>query len=276
VAAHTAHLAHLLTGIPYTVTAHAKDIYRHGINWEIAARVGASASAVVTVCDANLNYLSARLDGSGTRLVRIYNGLGPQPAPAPLGARTPGLVLGVGRLVEKKGFDVLLEAVAQLAPVRPELRVVLVGDGDCRTDLEQQAQRLGITDRIVFTGAQPQQVVAEWLRRAHLMVAPCRVGADGNQDALPTVLLEALGAGLPAVSTPVAGITEIIEHGVEGLIVGSDDVEATAAAMARLLDGSEQWQAMSDAGPRTLAAKFDRRDTIGQLIGAMHQPRVTA
>lgn len=274
VAAHTAHLVHLLTGLPYTVTAHAKDIYRHGINWEIAARVGSHAVAVVTVCDANLAYLSARLDGSGTRLARIYNGLGPQASPASLEARTPGLVLGVGRLIEKKGFDVLLDAFAEISATHPAARCVLVGDGDCRQALEQQAVQLGIADRVTFTGAQPQQVVADWLRCAHVTVAPCRVGEDGNQDALPTVLLEALGAGLPAISTPVAGITEIIDHDVEGLIVPSNDVVATAAAMALVLDSPDRWRSMSLAGPVKLAARFDRNQTIDQLVGVMQKSRV--
>lgn len=276
VAAHTAHLVHLLTDISYTVTAHAKDIYRHGVNWEIAARVGSAATAVVTVCDANLAYLQARLDGSGTRIVRVYNGLGPQAAPVALAGRTPGLVLGVGRMVEKKGFDVLLDAYAKVAANRPELHCVLVGDGDCLEALEAQVARLGLVDRVTFAGAQPQQVVADWLRRAHVMVAPCRVGEDGNQDALPTVLLEALGAGLPAISTPVAGITEIITDGSEGLIVPSDDVDATAEAMSVMLDSPDLWRTLSEAGPRKLAARFDRSQTIHQLIEVMQNCEVSA
>lgn len=276
VAAHTAHMVHLLTGIPYTVTAHAKDIYRRGVNWDIAGRVGAAAHAVVTVCDANLAFLEARLDGSGTNIVRVYNGLGEQDSPASFDERTPGLVLGVGRMVEKKGFDVLLDAFAALAPHRPDARCVLVGDGDCRAALEEQAEALGISDRVSFTGAQTQQVVAQWLRRAHVMVAPCRVGADGNQDALPTVLIEALGAGLPAISTPVAGITEIIDDGIEGLIVPSDDVAATARAIVSLLDDGEMCEAMSAAGPQKLALRFDRRRTIQELISIMASSRRAA
>lgn len=273
-AAHTAHLVHLLTGIPYTVTAHAKDIYRHGVNWQIAARVASRAAAVVTVCDANLTFLRARLDGSGTRLVRVYNGLGPQAPPAPLEARTPGLVLGVGRLVEKKGFDVLLDAFARIALDRPNVSCVLVGDGDQRHALEARVDALGLRDRVTFAGAQPEPVVADWLRRAHVMVAPCRVGSDGNQDALPTVLLEALGAGLPAISTPIAGITEIITHDVEGLIVPSDDVAATATAIAGLIDAPARWRRLSDAGPGKLAARFDRNRTVLELVDVMRSARV--
>jgi len=272
VAAHTAHLVHLLTGITYSVTAHAKDIYRHGVNWEIGARVGSSATAVVTVCDANLAFLRARLDGSGTQLVRVYNGLGPQAAPTPLESRTPGLVLGIGRMVEKKGFDVLLDAFASVTTSLSDAHCVLIGDGDDRSALEAQAHDLGITGRVTFTGSQPQQIVGDWLRRACVLVAPCRIGDDGNQDALPTVLLEALGAGLPVVSTSVAGITEIVDDGCEGIIVPSNDSEATATAVETLLTSPDRWRAMSDAGPRKLAARFDRRQTIPELLGAMQPP----
>ena len=265
VAAHTAHLVHLLTGVPYSVTAHAKDIYRNSVDWDIATRVAQDAAAVVTVCDANLRYLADRL-GTGCRLVRIYNGLGPQDQPTPVESRTAGLVLGVGRLVEKKGFDLLLRAVADLAPDHPDLTCVLVGDGDQRAALEAQAIHLGIESRVTFTGAQPQNEVAAWLRRAQIMAAPCRVGTDGNRDALPTVLLEALGAGLPVVTTPVSGIPEIIAHGEQGLIVECDDSAAFTTALARLLQDRQLLASMAAAGPPKLARDFDRADTIGQLV----------
>jgi glycosyltransferase involved in cell wall biosynthesis len=266
VAAHTAHLVHLLTGLPYTVTAHAKDIYRHSVDWDLAARIAEKAVAVVTVCEANLRFLAHRLDGCQANLVRIYNGLGPQDPPAAASAVTPGLVLGVGRLVEKKGFDLLLAAVADLAADRSDLQCVLVGDGDQRGELEQQAAELGIEDRVTFTGPLPQNEVAAWLRRAQVMVAPCRVGNDGNQDALPTVLIEALAAGLPAVATPVAGIPEIIEHGVEGLIVPCGDPEALGLAIVELLDNAPRRDAMAAAGPAKLSRCFDRTNTIAELI----------
>lgn len=266
VAAHTAHLVNLLTGLPYTVTAHAKDIYRHSVDWEVAARVAAGAEAVVTVCDANLRFLAHRLDGTDVRLVRIYNGLGPQDPPPPSEARTPGLVLGVGRLVEKKGFDVLIEAVAALAPSHQTIHLVLVGDGDERATLESKVAALGVEDRVTFTGALPQDRVAGWLRRAELLAAPCRVGTDGNQDALPTVLLEAMGAGLPVVTTPVAGIPEIVTDGVEGLLVEPDDVDGLAGTIGRLMADPETRRAMSMAGPRKLARCFDRTATVAELI----------
>ncbi len=271
VAAHTAHLVHLLTGLPYTVTAHAKDIYRRTVDWDVAGRVAAEAEAVITVCDANLRYLAHRLDGGDVRLLRIYNGLGPQDPPSRLEARSPGLVLGVGRLVEKKGFDVLLDAVAALRPDHPDLRCVLVGDGDERSALESRAADLGIADIVTLTGAIGQDRVAAWLRQAEILAAPCRVGTDGNQDALPTVLLEALGAGLPVVTTPVAGIPEIVTDGVEGLLVEPGDGGALAAGLVRLLDDAGARAAMAEAGPAKLAARFDRSSTVDELVGVFAQ-----
>jgi colanic acid/amylovoran biosynthesis glycosyltransferase len=269
IAAQAAHLAHLLTGVSYTVTAHAKDIYRHSVDWDLAAQVAGAATAVVTVCDANLRYLAHRLDGSGARIVRIYNGLGPQDPRTPLDERQRGLVLGVGRLVEKKGFDVLLDAVAELARQRPDVSCVIVGDGEDRERLQRHADRLGLGTRVHFTGALPQDQVARWLRRAHVLAAPCLIGEDGNQDALPTVLLEALGAGLPVVSTPVAGIPEIVDHGVHGLLVACGDPVAVAASIAEIIDDDVRWTAMSTAGPDRLAERFDRSNTIRDLVETM-------
>lgn len=266
VAAHTTHLVHLLTGVPYTVTAHAKDIYRHSVDWGIAARIAESAVAVVTVCDANLTYLSHRLDGAEVDLVRVYNGLGPQEPPTPLDERVPGLVLGVGRLVEKKGFDLLIRAIASLDREEAPIRAVIVGDGEARDALVALTRNLGLEDRVTFVGAQGQREVATWMRRAHVLAAPCRVGTDGNQDALPTVLLEALGAGLPAISTPVAGIPEIVGHDQEGLLVPCDDVAALTAAIRRIVGDEAGWRRLSAAGPTKLARHFDRDRTIHQLI----------
>jgi len=238
VAARTAHVVSLLTGIPYSVTAHAKDIYRHGIDWDLASTIAGEAEAIVTVCDANLDYLADRLEGSGANLVRIYNGLGPQSSPTPPHDRTQGLVVSVGRLVDKKGFDLLVAAVAAARDQNSDLRCVIVGDGDQRERLEALVAELGVADIVSFAGALPQDRVAEWLRRAELMVAPCRIGADGNQDALPTVLLEALGAGLPAISTPVAGIPEIITDGGRPTRDKRSDYRLTSGRSETPRDGS--------------------------------------
>lgn len=273
VAAHTVHIAHLLTGIDYSVTAHAKDIYRTGIDWSIAATVADAARAIVTVCDANKSHLEAKLPNA--RIVRIYNGLGPQPDPADWSERQPNLLLGVGRLVPKKGFDLLIDAVSELRAGGSDIECVIVGDGELRAELAARIDELGLADAVTMVGAATQDVVQKWMREAALLVASCVVGPDGNQDALPTVLVEALGAGLPAISTAVAGIPEIISDGRQGLIV-EPEPDSIAAACQSLLDDRERWTAMSHAGPIRLAQVFDRATTAKELVSVFVEPTTPA
>lgn len=275
VAAHTAYLTHLLTGVPFSVTAHAKDIYRHTVDWDVARTVAEAASTLVTVCSANLRHLDQRLGDADVRLTRVYNGLDLQGQSRTL-RRHDGLVLGVGRLVEKKGFDLLLRAIAELAPQRPELRCVIIGEGECRAALEQQALDLGIDDRVSFLGALSQTEVRAWMDRASLLAAPCRVGRDGNQDALPTVLIEALAAGLPAVSTRVGGIEEIITDRCDGLLVDPDDLDGLTGAVDRLLVDDRLRSAMATAGPAKARDQFDRRATIPHLLDVFRPSEVVA
>ena len=248
IASHVAYLAHLVTGVPFSVTAHAKDIYRHTIDWSVTGEVLSAAATVVTVCDANAAHLRRLVPEANVR--RIYNGMRRARPPEHDPGRREPIVLGVGRLVEKKGFDVLVEAIAELGARGRRTECVIVGDGDERAAIERRVAALGLTDRVRLVGAQPQHVVAEWLRRSRVLVAPCQVGADGNQDALPTVLLEALAAGLPVVSTPVAGIPEIVDHRDHGLIVPERDAAAVADAVETLFDDDALWRALSLAGPR--------------------------
>jgi len=262
IASHVAYLAHLLTGLPFSVTAHAKDIYRHTVDWDLANTISTAADTIVTVCDANRRHLESKL-GPEVRIERIYNGLVEPATPAELSLREPNVVLAVGRLVEKKGFDVLLDAMTLMED--QNVRCVVLGDGDELEALRCQAVGLGISDRVEFTGAVSQSEVAHWLRRATVLAAPCLVGSDGNQDALPTVLLEALAAGLPSVSTPIAGIPEIITDGEQGLIVPSNDASPLADALARIMDDTELWTKMAAAGPVRLAERFDRSATISEL-----------
>ena len=265
VAAHTAYIAHMLTGLPFTVTAHAKDIYRRTVDADLFHTVASAAAAVITVCDANKAHLERHLaDGAGA-VRRIYNGIDVGAAPPPA-LREPGLVLAAGRLVEKKGLTVLLDAARLLADGGTPFRLVVVGDGEERANLEAQSARLGLVDRVTFVGAAPRHEVQALMGRAEVLAAPCLVGDDGNRDALPTVLLEALADALPAVTTPVTGIPEIIEDGVEGLIVPEGDPVALAAALRRALSDKELLAEMSAAGPRKAAMRFDRGRTIRQLL----------
>ena len=270
-AAHAAHVAHVLSGVPYTLTAHAKDIWMDSVDAAVWADVAGAAAAVVTVCDVARDHVAAHLAPASTRVVRIYNGLPLEDydgaGPVTACRQGPGRVVAVGRLVEKKGFDVLLEACAILARGKTDFECVIVGDGDQGEALRQQADRLRLGRFVRFVGAAPRHEVLRQLREATVLAAPFVTAADGNRDALPTVVLEAMALGVPVVASPVGGVPEMITHGIEGLLVPEGDVEALAAATRRLLRDPELGARMGEAGTRTVKTRFAHEQTLPALLG---------
>ncbi|KAA7587997.1 glycosyltransferase, partial [Salmonella enterica subsp. enterica serovar Lubbock] len=151
---------------------------------------------------------------------RVYNGLELARFPfVPPAARADEVrLLAVGRLVEKKGFGLLVEAVERLRRRGIAVRLDIVGDGELGPDLRAQIDASPVRDVVRMLGARSQDEVAQCLREADVFVAPCLVGADGNADGLPTVLLEAMASGVPCVSTAVTGIPEVIRDGETGVL----------------------------------------------------------
>lgn len=268
-----------LGGPTYSITAHAKDIYRSTVAPALLDRLFTGAELVVTVCDANVRYLAQRLSTAAmSRVRRLYNGLDLTafPPPSADAPRDEDHVLAVGRLVAKKGLPVFLEALARLRGAGRRVRATLVGDGEERENLVKRIVELGLGDRVRMTGALDRRGVRELMARATLFCLPCQVGPDGNRDALPTVLLEALACGLPAVSTPVTGIPEILDGGRAGLLVPEGDAAATASAMARLLDDSALRRRLANRGRRRVEQVFDLRRsaaTLGAWFDAALAPR---
>ncbi|MFY9341657.1 MAG: glycosyltransferase family 4 protein [Planctomycetota bacterium] len=266
VAAYAARAASALAGLPFSVTCHAKDLYRDGIVPGQFQSLLARSAFVVTVCEANARWIRDGLAGSTPLDVRVlYNGVDTSafhprhrtPSPVPL-------VLAVGRLVSKKGFHVLLDAVAALAAQGMRPRVVLVGDGEERAALTTQAGRLGL-HHVEFAGMRTHDDVRALVHQATLMVLPCIVGDDGNRDALPTVLLEALAAGLPVVSTPIGGVAEIVDGGQAGVLVQPGDAATLAAAMATLLQSPLERRQLAAAGRARAERLFDLDTNVGVL-----------
>jgi glycosyltransferase involved in cell wall biosynthesis len=144
-------------------------------------------------------------------------------------------------------------------------RCEIIGDGDLRAELEAAVETSGCR-QIRLLGAQPQEVVRERLRHATLLVLPCRVGGDGNRDALPTVLLEALACGVPAISTPVAGVPEILgAHGEAGVLVPTGDVPALREAVALLLTDDAARADLARRGRARAERLFSRAANVARL-----------
>lgn len=246
-----ARLTSAITGIPYSFTAHAMDIFRDTVSPEDLRAKLAAAHHVVTISDYNLQYLRRHFPQQAHRLRLVRNGLElarfPYRDPRPVDGAVR--LAAVGRFVEKKGFQHLLPAVASLigSGVRADVRIA--GTGVMVQELQSTINRLGLDTHVRMLGPQTQDQIHELLDWADVFVAPCVVGSDGNADGIPTVLLEAMATGTPCVSTAVTGIPEVIRDGRTGVLVASGDPVLLAEAIRRIT---------SSAVDRTLLARNAR------------------
>ncbi|HXV61251.1 MAG TPA: glycosyltransferase [Vicinamibacteria bacterium] len=268
-------LLRALGGPTYSVTAHAKDIYRAGVEPRWLENIFVGAEFVVTVCDANVKYLESWLHPRATsRVRRLYNGVALADfadAPEDPRQRDSCHVLSVGRLVEKKGHHLLLEALARLRRRGFPVTATLVGEGEMRSALERQIADNDLGELVRLTGAAEQQEIVTLMARATVFCLPCIVAADGNRDALPTVVLEALASGLPVISTPISGIPEILDGGRAGVLVPENDAAAVAAALEDLLANAPKRRELAREGRRRVTECFDLRKTAASLRSCFEQ-----
>ena len=252
VARYAAHL----TGRKWTGSAHAKDIWTTP-GWEKREKLD-DAEWVVTCTAVNRAELDAIAPG---RVELVRHGLDldefpPPPAPTRVEGEPPMLtILSVGRAVEKKGYPDLIAALARL-PAEPAWRFVHVGGGPLIESIRGLAERAGIADRTEWAGAIARPELLARLRAADLFVLASRVARDGDRDGLPNVLLEAQSQGLPCVATRVSAIPELIEDGVNGLLVPPGDPDALAEGIARLLGDPDLRRRLGAAGERRVRAEF--------------------
>jgi colanic acid/amylovoran biosynthesis glycosyltransferase len=266
--------AAIMRGLPFAISAHAKDIWTTP-EWEIREKL-VDARWLTTCTKIGAETLAALAPGP-ERVVLVYHGLEPERLPPPPAMRMPRdgsdaaqpvLLLSVGRRVEKKGFDDLLAALARL-PRGLHWRFVHVGGGPMGDALKALAAKLGVADRCEWRGAQPIDAVLEAMRRADLFVLPSKIAGDGDRDGLPNVLMEAQGQRLPVVSTNVSAIPELIEHGANGLLVEPRDVPALADALASLIVDPAKRAAMGMAGEQRVRSTFDAARGIDEIANRL-------
>ncbi len=266
VATTVARLAARLAGITYSFTAHAKDIFHASVDPEDLRRKLLDAHHVVTVSDFNRRYLRERYGRAADRVHRVYNGIGLDSFPAdPTLAGRDVDVVAVGRLVEKKGFDVLLTACALARDRGRPLSCRIVGSGERHDALRAQVDALDLHDHVTLVGPLPQDQVRTELTGAKVMAAPCVHGADGNADGLPTVILEAMALGTPVIATPVTGIPEAVVDSVTGRIVAERDADALATALLELTADVSERQRLAAAARRQVEERFASARQAGQL-----------
>jgi glycosyltransferase involved in cell wall biosynthesis len=280
--ASVASYASQLRAIPWTCSAHAKDIWTSP-DWDLAEKISA-ARWVVTCTRAGLKRLAELANGTG-KLALSYHGLDLSrfdrfPADRPdrtgLDPHDPIIILSVGRLVEKKGYDVLLRALALL---RPDLawRLIHIGGGNGEAGrLKSMAVSLGIAHRIIWKGPQAQEEILQHYRQADLFALACRVGSDGDRDGLPNVLVEACSQRLACVSTNISGVTELLKDGINGLVVEPEDPEAFSRAMLQLITDPAYRKQLGKAAEKTVRERFDCRSGIKELVSLFEAEWQTA
>lgn len=260
-----ARIAARIAGIPYSLTAHAKDIFHESVDESVLADRLNDAAAIVTVSQFNIEHLTARFPQIADRLHCVYNGLGIGDLPYQSPLTRQRRILGVGRLVEKKGFDILVEACAQLRDRGVDFHCDIVGSGEEQTSLARLIATRELDGFVTMTGPLPQAVVKQRLHQSAVLAAPCIVGQDGNRDGLPTVLLEAMALGTPCVSTDVTGIPEVIQHQQTGLVVPQHDAASLAEALQAMLDDGELRVRCAQAARVLIEDKFDSKRTSQQI-----------
>ena len=263
-------LAARMAGLGYSFTAHAKDIYQPDLNpGDLLERKMHGARFVATCTCANAGVLRLR-HPRPAEVHAIYHGLDTDwfaPAAAQqAGSDQPPLVLAVGRFVEKKGFDQLVEACALLQQRGVAFRALIVGeDGPARSAVQAAIDRHGLQDRFLLHGVMTQDALRTLYAQARLFALPCQVMDDGDRDGFPNVLAESMAMGVPVVTTNISGIPEMIDDGQHGLLVPPRSPVALADALQRVLTDDALWSRLAQGGRSRMVACFDSRQTTVAL-----------
>lgn len=273
--ASVAFYASLLSGMGWSVSAHAKDIWTSK-DWDLADKL-AHVDWAVTCTRVGYEQLSALAKdrrAEDRKVVNLsYHGLDLQRFPHFEGVRArrdgshaddPVRILSVGRAVKKKGYDVLLRALASL-PKELNWTFTHIGGGDELAKLQALAEQLSIAHHITWKGAMDQRDVLTHYRESDLFTLACRITADGDRDGLPNVLVEAASQGLMAVSTTVSGISELFVNGENGLLVAPDDPSVLADALHQAIRNPDLRQQLGLAAEQKVRQDFDYQNSIRDL-----------
>ena len=262
--------AALLTGRTWSFSAHAKDIWTLP-DWEKREKI-AAARWGVTCTRAAHEHLAA-LAPEPERVSLLYHGLDLSRFPSAPEARAardgsdpaePVRILSVGRAVEKKGFDLLLTALAAL-PGDLHWTFAHIGAGPLLPELEAQAKRAGIGARVAFLGPKPQPDVVALMREADIFALPARAAADGDRDGLPNVLMEAASQQLAIAATDFSGIPEFVQDGHEALLVPPGDWEGLSNGLNLLIRDSDMRLRLGRAAGARLRASFGAAEGLDRL-----------
>lgn len=258
-AAYVAYVISIMTGVPYSFTAHAHDIF---LNRTMLGEKIARASAVVTISEYNRRLLAEWFPDAKGKISVIRCGIdtnqfvGDGGEPTASDASSMRIVC-IARLKEMKGVIYLAQACHELRLRNIPFTCTLVGDGPDRRMISDYLMRHDLLDHVTLAGWLPGAQVAETLREADVFVLPSVVARDGSMEGIPNVLMEAMSSQLPVISTTISGIPELVSTGFDGLLVPPNDALALADALSYLFAHPEERRAMGRAGRARVLADYD-------------------
>jgi glycosyltransferase involved in cell wall biosynthesis len=256
-----------LTGLPFSFTAHAKDIYTSDPR-QIREKISL-ARFVVTCTEYNRKHLQELSDGCGTPIHRNYHGIDIRLfSNNDDGLRRPGRpyrILTIARLTAKKGLPTIYRALKILCDRGISLHHTHIGGGEDREKITALIKELDLESVTHLLGTQPHQVVSEHYKSADLFVLGCQVAPNGDRDGIPNVLVESMAMGLPVVATRISGIPELVENEKSGLLVPPGNPDELAKAMLRMLTDEELRRRVILAGKQRVVQVFDNRNLIMEL-----------
>ena len=267
-AARTVYWMRQFFGIEYSITAHANDIFAPRDFAVSLEKIVADAAAVVTVSDFSAEHLRRQFPASASKIHRVYNGIDVGAFQQASFDNKPPLIVGVGRLIEKKGFADLISACRFLVERGCAFRCEIIGEGPLHDGLAAHIAHSQLEAVVHLAGPRSQSHIASRLAAAAVFALPCTVESGGGMDNLPTVIMEAMAAGLPVVSTPVAGVPEMVQPGVTGELVPPGDSLALANAIEQIISDTERARRLGAAG-RALAAERFAIERNVQSLGAI-------
>ncbi|PYI47692.1 MAG: hypothetical protein DMF11_05615 [Verrucomicrobia bacterium] len=264
-AARTAFWIHKFFPITFSFTAHANDIFAPR-NFEVGlVKLVDAARVIVTVSDYAKKFLQERFPERAARIRHIYNGLNLAEFGRTHFSCNPPLILGVGRLIAKKGFADLIRACGLIAERGKSFRCEIIGEGPLEDELRGQIERLNLQDRVALSGARPMGEVRRRLIAANVFVLPSIIDPDGGMDNLPTVIMEAMATGLPIVSTTIGGIPEMVVENETGFLVQPGDAAALADAIEQVIDDRLLAQRLGQGGYERAQQLFSIDKNVREL-----------
>jgi glycosyltransferase involved in cell wall biosynthesis len=278
VGAYVARVLHL----PLAISLHGSDVFvaRKNPVWGRAARWAFRQANVITACSEDLRQGALRLGAAPDRVHLLAWGADPDkfhPSTPPLDRAEFGLerddliLVGLGRIVPKKGFDVLVRALPALVQTHPRVQVLIGGDGPQREQLQNLAKDLGVSDHLHLPGRIDWDKAPHFLAIGNIFVLPSVPDAAGNLDGLPTVLLEALALGKPTVATMIGGIPLVIEDGDNGILCPAGDADALGQAIATLIQDGHLRAQLSRAARLSVERRFNWLE-VARQFAALFEP----